>query len=173
MNHVRNGSYEVVLLKPMDPLAYMVATTFSPRSLGNFLCGLVLFGYAAAHVRVASGPAVFAGLLLFAAGVAVMAGIHLVMGALSFKWVGNSRLPEIFASVEAFGQYPIAVFPAAVRAVITFLIPVSLVGFFPAAALLGRAGPEAYGAAGVSLLFLWFGVWLYRHMIRLYKGAGG
>ena len=173
MSHVREGSFEVVLLKPMEPLAYMIATTFSPDNFGNFLCGLVLFGYAAAHVHIVSAVAIGAGLILFIAGVAVMAGMQLIMAATSFKWVGNSRLPEIFGSVEAFGQYPIAIFPAAIQAVATFIIPVSLVGFFPAAALLGRAEPEVFWAAGICLLFLGFGVWLYQHMIRLYKGVGG
>ncbi|MCL2747949.1 MAG: ABC-2 family transporter protein [Oscillospiraceae bacterium] len=174
MIHVREGSFEVVLLKPMEPLAYMIATTFSPDSFGNLLCGLALFGYAAAHAQIVSAAAAIgAGLLLFIAGVAVMAGIQIIMAATSFKWVGNSRLPEIFGSVEAFGQYPIAIFPSAIRAVATFIVPVSLVGFFPAAALLGRAEPEAFWGAGLSLLFLGFGVWLYQHMIRRYKGAGG
>ncbi len=171
MHHVREGNFEVVLLKPMNPLAYMISTTFSPQSFGNLLCGLVMLGYAAAHVQIAAS--VFAFLLLFAAGIAVMAGVQLMMAAASFKWVGNSRLPEIAASVEAFGQYPIGIFPAAVRAVAVFVIPVCLVGFFPAAALLGRAGPEAFGSAGVSLFFLSAGVWFYRHMIRRYQGAGG
>jgi ABC-2 type transport system permease protein len=111
--------------------------------------------------------------VLFVAGVAVMAGIQLIMGALSFKWVGNSRLYEIFTSAETFGKYPISIFPPAVRAVITFIIPVGLVGFYPAAALLGRAGAEGFIAASFALLFFGFGVWLYAYMIRLYKGAGG
>ena len=173
MHHVREGSFEVILLKPMNPLVYIISATFSPDSFGNLLCGLALFSYAAAHVQIASATAVLACVILLCAGIGVMAGTHLITAAASFKWVGNSRLREIVASAEAFGQYPIDIFPAAIRAVATFVVPVCLVGFYPAAALLGRAGPEAFGAAGVSLLFLTSGVLLYRHMIRLYQGAGG
>ena len=173
MDHVRSGTYEVVLLKPMDPLAYMASTTFSPNGFGHFLCGFALLVYAIAHVRAPSAGAVAACLLLFIAGAAVLAGVQFVMAALSFKWVGNSRLHEIFSSVESFGQYPIAIFPQAVRAIVTFAIPVGLVGFYPAAALLGRAGTEGFVAAGNALLFCAFGLWLYKMMIRAYKGAGG
>jgi len=173
MNRVRSGSFETVLLKPMEPLTCIVATTFSPASAGSFLCGCAMLCYAAAHVRVAAVSAVVGCLFLFLAGVAVSVGIQIVMAAASFKWVGNSRLPEIFSSVEAFGQYPLAVFPAAVRAAATFVIPVGLIGFFPAAALLGRAEPEAFAASGLCLLFLLFGIWLYRYMVREYKGVGG
>ena len=173
MNHVRNGSYEVVLLKPADPLTYIMTTTFSPDSFGNLLCGAALFGYAVTRVEIASAGAVFAGFILFLAGVAAMAGIQFIMAAMSFKWVGNSRLHEIFSSVEAFGQYPMTIFPAVVRAVITFIIPVGLIGFYPAAALLGQAGSEVFAAAGYAVLFLGFGVVVYKFMIRSYQGAGG
>jgi len=173
MFHVREGSFEVVLLKPMNPLAYIIATTFSPGCFGNLLCGFVLLTYALWHIQIASFSAVFACLLLFIAGIAVMVSIYLIIAAASFKWVGNSRLPEIASSVEAFGQYPIEIFPVAIRAIASFIIPVCLIGFYPAAALLGRIGIEAFGSAGVALLFLAFGVCLYRKMIRMYQGAGG
>ena len=173
MNHVRQGSYETVLLKPMDSLTYIIATTFSPSSFGQFLCGLALFTYAISQTGVPSIINIFAFFILFVAGVAVMAGIQLIMAAASFKWVGNSRLPEMFQSVEAFGQYPIDIFPNVINALITFVIPVGLVGFFPASALLGRVDTSTFIAVVPCALFFLLGVWLYKWMIRLYKGAGG
>jgi len=170
---VRNGSYETVLLKPMDPLTFMVATNFSPHGFGNVLCGLALLIYAAGRVDIAGMGAAAACLLLFVAGFAVTAGVQFIMAALSFKWVGNSRLHEMFSSVESFGQYPITIFPQTVRAVVTFIVPVGLMGFYPAAALLGRIGAEGYAAALNAFIFLAFGLWLYAFMVRQYKGAGG
>jgi len=114
MFHVREGSFETVLLKPMNPLTYLVSTTFSTDAFGKLLCALALLCYALFQVQVASLTAVLAGLLLFIGGVAVQAGSKLILAAVSFKWVGNSRLPEIFDSVESFGQYPITIFPKAI-----------------------------------------------------------
>jgi len=173
MDHVRAGSFETVLLKPMDPLVYMMSTTFSPNSFGNFLCGAVLFVYAMDYVSFGPAGAVLTALILFIAGVAVVAGIQLIMAAVSFKWVGNSRLHEIFSSVEAFGQYPMGIFPSSVRAFATFIVPVGLVGFFPAAALLGKNAAESYASALYALIFLAFGIWIYKRMIKSYQGAGG
>lgn len=48
-------------------------------------------------------------LLLFASGAAVMCGLDLIMAAISFKWVGNLRIPEIFDSIKEFGKYPLEV----------------------------------------------------------------
>ncbi|MDQ0191762.1 ABC transporter permease [Paenibacillus wynnii] len=173
MSHVREGSFEVVLLKPLNPLFFIVATTFSTDSIGLFLGGVSLFIFSAVHVGTI--PALnwlqFAG--LFAVGTAVLAGLSLMMAAMSFKWVGNSRISELADSVLHIGKYPLPIFPKAVQAVATMIIPVGMVGFLPASALLGRVHASDYAAVLPCFLFLAVGVWIYRHMIRLYEGVGG
>ncbi|WP_379154019.1 ABC transporter permease [Paenibacillus sp. sgz5001063] len=173
MSHVREGSFEVILLKPLSPLFFIVATTFSTDSIGLFLGGVSLFIFSAAHVGAISAInwLLFAG--LFIAGTAVLAGLSLMMAAVSFKWVGNSRISELADSVLHLGKYPLPIFPKAIQGVATMIIPVGMVGFFPASALLGRVQASDYAAVLPCFLFLAAGIWIYRHMIRLYEGVGG
>ncbi|MEK3714073.1 ABC transporter permease [Paenibacillus sp. FSL R7-0333] len=173
MSHVREGSFEVVLLKPLNPLFYLVATTFSTESAGLFLGGAALFVFSAWHVGAIPALAwlQFAG--MFFAGTAVLAGLSLMMAAMSFKWVGNSRISELADSVLSVGKYPLPIFPKAVQAAATMIIPVGMVGFLPASALLGRVGASDFAAILPCFVFLWAGIWVYRHMIRLYEGVGG
>jgi ABC-2 type transport system permease protein len=102
-----------------------------------------------------------------------MAGMNMIMAATSFKWVGNSRIPEIFDSVMNFGKYPITIFPQAIKGIATFVIPVGMIGFFPASALLGRLEPGALLAVIPCILFLLFGILMYLYMVKLYEGVGG
>lgn len=173
MSHVREGSFEVILMKPLNPLFFIVATTFSTDSIGLFLGGVALFLFSAMHVGAISVISwlQFAG--LFVAGTAVLAGLSLMMAAMSFKWVGNSRISELADSVLHLGKYPLPIFPKAVQALATMIIPVGMVGYFPASALLGRAHPSDFAAVLPCFLFLAAGVWVYQHMIRLYEGVGG
>lgn len=173
MSHVREGSFEVVLMKPLNPLFFIVATTFSTDSVGLLLGGISLFIFSAAHVGAISAVhwLQFAG--LFIAGTAVLAGLSLMMAAMSFKWVGNSRISELADSVLNIGKYPLPIFPKAVQAAAAMIIPVGMVGFFPASALLGRMHTSDFAAILPSFLFLAAGIWIYRHMIRLYEGVGG
>ncbi|MDR1700368.1 MAG: ABC-2 family transporter protein [Lachnoclostridium sp.] len=173
MDHIREGSFEIVLLKPMDPLFFIISSEFTPENIGLIFGGIVLFGMSAANTGIVSVLAVLQFVILFAAGFMVMTGILIIMAATSFKWVGNSRIPEIFDSVSTFGKYPITVFPRAVRGIITFIVPVSMVGFFPASALLGRVDPIMILVIVPCFIFMIFGIWLYHHMIRLYEGVGG
>jgi ABC-2 type transport system permease protein len=173
MQHIREGSFEIVLLRPLNPLFFLIASNFEPESLGLLLGGGVLFGIAVSHTGAASAAAVLQCAVLFLAGFAVVTGIVLIMAAASFKWVGNSRLPEIFDSVKTFGKYPVTIFPKIVTTIVTFIIPVGMIGFFPARALLGRLDILTIFAIVPCVLFMLFGVWLYHYMIRLYEGTGG
>jgi ABC-2 type transport system permease protein len=173
LQHIREGSYEIVLLKPMDPLFFLIASNFEPGSFGLVIGGGALFVFSLYHTGLASVSAIPLFLLLFAAGFAVMAGMSMLMAATSFKWVGNSRIPEMFDSIMDFGKYPITIFPQAVRGFATFAIPVGMIGFYPAQVLLGRLDWRTLAAVVPCALFMLAGVWVYHYMIRRYEGVGG
>ena len=173
MDHVREGSFEIVLLKPLSPMFFLIATTFDLDSMGLFLGGIVFFVISAAHLPVFTWIGILQSIFLFAAGMAVMTGFSLFMAATSFKWVGNSRIPEIFDSLASFGKYPLSIFPKGVRMMATFLIPVGMIGFYPAQALLGRLEPIILFALLPCFLFALLAVMVYGRMIKLYEGVGG
>ncbi|MCL1866102.1 MAG: ABC-2 family transporter protein [Oscillospiraceae bacterium] len=174
MHHVEEGSFETVLLKPVSPIFYLIVTNFDPECFGMVIGGGAMFAFALYNVGVVvDSAAVLQFLLMFTAGFCVMAGINLLMAAMSFKWVGNSRITEIFDSIMDFGKFPSSVFPAAIRGFTSFVIPVGMVGFFPASALLGRADMMMTFSIVPCLLFLLSGIGLYSRMIRRYEGVGG
>jgi len=173
MQHIREGSFEIVLLKPLNPLFFLIASNFDPESFGLILGGTVLFAFSLAHNELTSAAAIPQFILLFAAGFSVMAGINMIMAATSFKWVGNSRIPEIFDSILTFGKYPVTIFPNVIKGIATFVIPVGMIGFFPASALLGRLDISVMFAVIPCVLFMLAGVFLYQFMVKLYEGVGG
>jgi ABC-2 type transport system permease protein len=173
MQYIREGSFEVVLLRPLNPLFFLIATNFDTGSFGLLIGGAVMFSIAAAHTGFVSLAAFLQFLLLFAAGFAVMTGFQMIMAATSFKWVGNSRLPEILDSILTFGKYPVSIFPQSIKTIVTFIIPAGMIGFFPASALLGRLEPLVLISVIPCVLFMLFGIWLYHFMVKLYEGVGG
>ncbi len=173
MQHIREGSFETVLLKPVSPLFFIAASNFDPECGGLFIGGLVLTIVSVAHTEICGFSSVLQFVLLFFAGLAVMSGLYLTMAAITFKWVGNSRIPEIFDSIKTFGKYPVEIFPRTLRILSTLIIPVSVIGYFPASALLGRLEPIAFCSLIPCVLFLAFGIWIYNRMIKLYEGVGG
>lgn len=173
MDHVQSGSFETVLLKPVSPLFYIVSSNFGAENVGLFLGGTVMTLISAVYTGICGASGVLGFLILFISGLAVMCGLDLIMAAISFKWVGNSRIPEIFDSVKSFGKYPSQIFPKGIQVMASLIIPVAAVGFFPASALLGRLDAVAFITVIPCFVFFAFGIWLYNRMIRIYEGVGG
>lgn len=173
MDHIQSGSFETVLLKPLSPLFFITAANFSTDSIGLFLGSLTMTIISAVNTGVCGIGGVLMFMLLFISGIAVMGGLDLIMAAISFKWVGNSRIPEIFGSIEEFGKYPLAIFPKSIQILSSIIIPVAVVGFFPASALLGKLEPLSLISVIPCAVFLVFGIWLYNRMIKIYEGVGG
>lgn len=173
MDHIRGGSFETVLLKPVSPLFFIMSSNFDVQSIGLFAGGVIMAVVAAVHTGIGSVWDVLSFVILFVAGLLVLCGMNLMMAAISFKWVGNSRIPEIFDSISTFGKYPLTIFPKTVQILSVLIIPVAVIGFFPASALLGRGDIRMFWALVPCMLFLCLGIWLYNKMIRLYEGVGG
>lgn len=170
---IREGTFEVVLLKPLNPLFWLLVSSIQLENAGTVAGGLVMLALALANTGGVTALGALASIVLFAGGVCVMLGITLVMSATAFKWVGNSRIPEIFDSILNFAKYPQDIFPTAIRGVSSFVLPIAMIAFFPAGALLGRLTPAYLLALIPCAVFLALGVALYRAMIHLYEGVGG
>jgi ABC-2 type transport system permease protein len=170
---IREGTYEVILLKPVDALFWLVVSSIQPEEIGMAVGGIVMVILSLVHIGGVALLGILAGILFFFGGVCVMFGITLVMAATSFKWVGNSRIPEIFSSILNFAKYPQNIFPQTVKGIVTFILPVSMIGFFPASALIGKIEPFHFLALIPCVIFMITGILLYKSMIHLYEGVGG
>ncbi len=173
MGHVREGTLEIVLIKPVNCLFYLMATTFNVENVSVVLGGLVLFLVAIVNVGTITAVMWMQFAILFIAGILVMLAMSLLMAATSFKWVANSRIPEMYSSILRFGIYPQSIFPKLLQSATAFVIPVAMVGFFPAASLLGRTDFLMFVAILPCLLFVGIGITIYQRMVRLYEGVGG
>ena len=116
---------------------------------------------------------VLSAIVLFIGGILVAAGLFLIMAAISFIWVGNSRLDEISSSVSNFGNYPLRIFGQGLRIVMAFVIPAGMIGSLPAEVLLKGVEPLYFLGLIPCVLVLMFGVWIYNRMIKRYEGVGG
>jgi len=63
--HIREGSFEVVLLRPLNPLFFLIASNFDPEIAGLVIGGGVLFAFSLAHTGIVSLAAIAQFLLLF------------------------------------------------------------------------------------------------------------
>ncbi|MDD4296117.1 MAG: ABC-2 family transporter protein [Ruminiclostridium sp.] len=173
LGHVREGTYDLLLIKPRSTLFLSIANVFSPDSIGTIFAAVYI-------IRLSLDKLVWPGALswikfivLFLFSLMVLFSFSLFMAGSMFKWVGNSRIYEIFDSITSFGNYPATIFSKFFRILISNVIPIALLGFFPASALLGKEIDGALPAALVCIIFLALGFCFWRFMLSKYTSAGG
>lgn len=173
MGHIRDGSYDVLMIKPGSIIVLSIANSFEPENIGVFLGGLGMFIYALLNLPPTSFINWFQFLLFFISAVALNLGFVLIMSATCFKWVGNSRIFEMYDSLTTFGRYPGTIFSKILIFITSFVLPVAVLGFIPASALLGRNNLSMLFAIIPCFLFTILGVFIFKHMIYKYQSAGG
>jgi ABC-2 type transport system permease protein len=173
VERIRSGSFDYVLLKPIDAQVMVSASRYEPWKVFDLLGALALVIYA--FVRRGEGPAlgdVAAGIVLFVAGALAMYSLWIACAAFAF-WVGRlDNLIYLLGSIFDTARWPVQVFPGLWRIVFTFVVPVALMTTFPAMALLGTLDMRTAAAtvAG-SLLMLVASRLVWRAAIRSYTSA--
>jgi len=173
LDRVRDGTFDILLLKPRSALYMTLVTGFQTDSVGRLVGGLVLFTVALGHVAVFGLQQWLQFVLLFGVSLIVLFGFALWMSGIVFLWVGSSRVYEIFDAVTLFGLYPRSIFTKSFQSIVTYVIPVIMIGSLPAAALLGYPTGSEGLAILMCVVFCGFGLWFWHGMLGKYASAGG
>jgi len=112
-------------------------------------------------------------LVLFAFSILVLLSFTLIMSGTLFKWVGNSRVYEIFNAISTFSLYPNTIYSKAFQNLISYIIPIAMIAFYPAAALLNRLNSGVFYSIIVCCLFFLISRAFWYMMLKNYTSAGG
>lgn len=177
---VRQGEFDRILLRPLNPLLQVLTQTFQVNSAGDTVVAIVLFGIAQRMLHLRWGPGTIGFLILvLVGGVLLEAAIQLAFASLSF-WVVDASDLNWWADnlMNSFANYPLNIFGGVVRYLFTFVLPVAFLAYFPAAVFLHKTADVAftplfaYGApaAGVVAFPLAYALWSTG--LRRYQSTG-
>jgi ABC-2 type transport system permease protein len=173
VERIRQGSFDYVLLKPVDAQVMISASRYEPWKIFDLLGAIALAVYAFVLRGEPPAPAhVAAGIALFVAGAIAMYSLWIACAAAAF-WVGRlDNLIYLLGAIFDTARWPVQVFPGLWRFVFTFLIPVAVMTTFPAMALLGRLDAQTTLATiGGALAMLVLSRLVWRAAIRSYTSA--
>jgi ABC-2 type transport system permease protein len=173
VERIRSGSFDYVLLKPVDAQAMISASRYEPWKVFDLAGALAIAIYALAQRPAAPTAGDIAlGIALFGAGVLAAYALWILCAAAAF-WVGRlDNLMYLLGAIFDTARWPVQVFPAAWRFVLTFVIPVAVMTTYPAKALLGQlSARDALATMGGSLALLAISRAVWRTAIRSYTSA--
>lgn len=173
---VRGGEFDRILLRPRPLLFQAAALRFNLNRLNRVVAGALLAGVCL-RAQGASLTAANVVMLALAAlgGVLAYAGVMLIAAAAAFFTIGQSELINLFTN----GSYQVAkappqLLPAWLRRAFTFVMPMFLFTYYPAAAVCGWGGEAWLGWLALPVCAAMFGAaWLFwRFGVRHYKSTG-
>ena len=141
--HIKAGTFDLFLLRPLPPLVHLSASEFALRRAGRVIQPLVvLIG------------ALFLAPIEWSPETALLVPVTLVSGTLIFGsvWVATSSISfwtvdsQEVANAFTYGgslatSYPIDLLAQWMRRLLTFVVPLAFVAYFPAARLLDKEQP--------------------------------
>lgn len=178
--HIREGSFDRTLIRPLDTLFATIATPgqiFPDELALAMLYFSVATWYAGVHVDWIF--ALFVPLVVVG-GALIDLAINLIIATLAFWFVRVDALRWIALQLEAeFTRYPIGIYSRSVRLLLTFVLPFAFMNYFPAAYFLHKTDaalglPPAIGlfapVIGLAFVAVAYGFW--RFGLNRYQGVG-
>lgn len=169
---IRDGSFDYVLLQPANS---MLLVSINRMVVWRIWDLVLAGGLIAAGVRISqtTGVESLAGFLVLAAsGLVVIYSLWIVMIALTFWFIKFDNNVTILQALLEAGRYPVMVYPAWLRLIVTFVIPIALATTVPLQGLRGElttGNTLVFLAAGALSLLIASQVW--RAGLKRYAGA--
>ena len=178
---IRDGSFDVLLVRPRGTLFQVISEDFQLRRVGLALqSGAVLvWALAANDIDWTVGRAVMLALMLGAGGV-IFCSVWVFAICVVFWAVEGREAASAFTyGGRALTQYPVDVYGRWIRRLLAYLVPLAFVSYLPALYVLGKddplglptwlrySSPFAALAAAVAAGAMW------RVAVRHYRSAGG
>ncbi|MEU3046004.1 ABC transporter permease [Streptomyces sp. NPDC006984] len=177
---VRDGTLDVLLVRPVPVLAQVAADRFALRRLGRVVQGLLVLGYALATVEVQWTPLRVAAVpLMVLCGGALFAAVFVVGAAFQFLAQDAAEVQNAFTyGGNTLLQYPPSIFAKDLVRGVTFVVPLAFVNWVPAMYVLGRQSPIGLPAwcallpPFVAAVALAAAALAWRAGVRAYRSTG-
>jgi ABC-2 type transport system permease protein len=174
-DEIRHGSLDQILVRPIDSQLYLSIRELDLWRAVDVVTGFAVSAYAMHRLGRAITPStIVAFAVTFVTAIVVLYSVWVALMSTAFWLVAVENLSTVFDSVFEAARYPSSAYPAALRVVFVFVLPVAWTTTTPASALVGRLAPmgvlEAIVAAAGSLVVSRV---IWRIGLRRYTSAGG
>jgi len=148
---LRTGTFDRLLLRPRTVLLQLVGHDFRLSRSGRLVQGLIVLFIGARYAGIEwSAGDVLMTIWAVAGGTSLFFGIVVLQGAVAFWTIESLEVANVltYGGVQA-AQYPLSMYNDWLRGVLTFVVPLACVAYYPILTLLDR--PDPLGAPA------WFG----------------
>jgi ABC-2 type transport system permease protein len=139
--HVRTGTLDAMLTRPVPLLVQICADKFAIRRLGRITQAVAVFAYGAWWVDWTI-PKVALTVVMLLSACAIFFALFVTFSCIQFWTLDSTEFANAFTyGGNTMTQYPMTIFPRELLKGLTFVVPVAFVNWYPCLYLLDRPDP--------------------------------
>lgn len=167
-DNVRNGNFDQSMTKPLNPLVYEIVCSFSPYYFLHFFISMAMVGVCVVGLGIElTVEKVVVLLISIIGGALLQAGVLILFASVTFVIIENPLTGYLLTKIRPLYEYPISVLPKAVQIILTTVLPLAFISFYPAQNLLSKNDFPVFSPllqymtlpVGLLVLFVAFRVW--------------
>lgn len=178
---VRSGNFDRYLVRPIPPLAHVVFGGFEITGLAHIILGFITFLVANSYTNIVWDiNKIFHFVIVVFGASFILSSVRIIIAAIAFYAVNTNSMVHLFVfSSREFLLYPINIYSTAMKILLTFIIPLAFVNFYPAHLFLNKTGETlfhpilVYGTFPIGVILLSFAFFLWKKGMTAYESAGG
>lgn len=172
---VRKGEFDRVLVRPRSMILQVLGARFEFTRIGRLLQAIIIFAYGVTASQVEwTALRILTLFSMLLGGTLLFSGLYLVYAAFCFFTLEGLEFMNIFTDgAKEYGKYPIDVYGEGMKKFTTFVVPYTLVQYYPLQLLIGRSDcwyHALYPLGTVVFLVASYAFW--RFGVRHYTSTG-
>lgn len=174
-NLMSKGDFDILLIRPRSIIIQVFGSDIAYQKLGKAIISLGLFIYASIHILDNFSFLKILLLIFMLIGSFIMILSILIIGAVfCFKTIKNLEFVNIFTNgTRNIGNYPMGIYNKVVRKIFTFIIPLSLLNYYPLEYLSGRTTNILYVFMPLLIWILFaLSIFIFNKGIKYYCSTG-
>lgn len=172
---VNKGDFDKYLTRPINTYFHVLVEKLQIDALGELIMGISLITITLPMVNIQWSVAkVLLGILAVFFATFIYVGLKTITGAIAF-WVKRSgHVMNMFYMMNDFSKYPVSIYNAGIRCVITYIVPFAFTAYYPALYLLTGENPlyNIGGSFVAAVLLMLVGIFVWNKGIKAYESAG-
>jgi viologen exporter family transport system permease protein len=178
--HVRKGTLDATLVRPVSPLIQLATEDFSPRRLGKLIPVLLVLALVLPrlHVHWTAGRVAMLPVMMLS-GLVIFGALWVLTASLQFVLVeSHAATKSVTYGGSYLVQYPMSIFGKDFVRGVTFVLPLAFVNWEPSLYVLGHRDPLGlpgflrFASPAVAAVLCALAVPAWRAGLRRYRSTG-
>jgi ABC-2 type transport system permease protein len=176
---ITSGNLDSYLIRPMGLIRQMICRRFGDTFIGQIIVTLIFMVSAFSKIRYEL--TFFSYVYLVGAilgGILLQAGAMIILGSLSFWTLRSMDLAQtLYYDLRTFVHYPLSIFPAFIRNILTYILPWAMINYYPSLIILHKIETSRQLVLGllapfVGLMFFIVSLFIFDRGLKRYSGSG-